>query len=85
MASSHQNWDDLSSRNERLVPLPKPRACAAQTGASEPAAPAADGPRWAALSSQGERLADSSDLPPRAAVTPRPTGLRLAATATTAG
>lgn len=46
--TSGNNWDDLSSRNERLVP-PEPRS-----------APGAATVRWAELDSQRERLADAA-------------------------
>ena len=65
--TSGSNWDDLSSRNERLVP-PEPRS--AQSGAATV--------RWAELDSQRERLADAAQA---AQPGSRAASLRLVASA----
>jgi len=52
MSGSRGNWDDLSSRNERLVQSPEPWSCPAQVSAAAA--------QWAELDSQRERLADAS-------------------------
>ncbi|MGO8958585.1 MAG: hypothetical protein ACLQFR_14635 [Streptosporangiaceae bacterium] len=64
---SGSNWDDLSSRNERLVQPPEPLS--AQGGATAM--------KWAELDSQRERLAESS--PAQAGPGSRSASLRLVA------
>ncbi len=71
MSNSAGQWDELSSRNERLVQLPDPRLSPAPSSAAQSPT------QWAELASQGERLVDTSDpvfqlAPPR-----QTTGLRL--------
>ena len=56
MSGSHRNWDDLASRNERLVQPPEPRSYGAQASAAAT--------RWAELDSQRERLADAVQAGP---------------------
>jgi hypothetical protein len=68
MNTSGSNWDDLSSRNERLVQPPE--SWSAQAGAVATA-------RWAELDGQRERLAEAGQPSPGS----RSASLRLVASA----
>ena len=54
MSACHGNWDELSSRNERLVRAAEPTAGTKVASTNSAAA------QWAELGSQRERLADAS-------------------------